>query len=423
MASKFQKFVRRPTKLQKAWQTIRANGRRSTSPYVIDEIANFLESDQTKIRSIAGQINYGSYQFAKARGLAITKDGKPGKIRPIVIPKVKDRIVQRTILDALVSDPDIEKLAFQPLSFGGVPKRDGEKLAGVPAAIDALLNKIGDGATHIMVADIKGFFTQIRKSDCLTLISQFTDDAKFLRLFESAISVDLENSASLWQHKDDFPYDDIGVGQGVCLSPFLGNLILAEFDKQMNQGDCACIRYVDDIIILAPNGAAASARFRKAKKLLPTGMEFSLEKSSSVPIPIDQKFQYLGIEFFKGNIRPVPTARRSIVKRAREVAAKSIQTMRSAESPEDFNQDYSIPRTLNKISGMAKGWAHHYKFCNDRETILNVDRKITELFLDYAGKAQILAQKKVNEKNTDFTAALLGYRGAKEVTMESLNWP
>ncbi len=210
MASEFQKFVRRPTNLQKAWQTIRANGTRSTSPYVIDDIAKFLESDQTNIRSIASQINYGSFKFAKARGVAITKEGKPGKIRPIVIPKVTDRIVQRTILDALVSNPNIEELAFQPLSFGGVPKRDGQKLAGVPAAIDALLKKIGGGATHIMIADIKGFFTQIRKSDCLALIAQFTDDAKFLKLFESAISVDLENSASLWQHKDDFPYDDIG---------------------------------------------------------------------------------------------------------------------------------------------------------------------------------------------------------------------
>ena len=423
MASPFQKFVRKHNNLQNAWQKIRANGKRSSSPYVTDDIANFLQSDHTNIRSIAAKINHGTYQFGKARGVPIDKEGKPGKIRPIVIPKVKDRIVQRTILDALVEDPKIKELAFQPLSFGGVPKRDGDKLSGVPAAIEALLSHIDNGATHIIVADIKGFFTQIRKSDCVSLISQFTEDSKFLDLFANAISVDLENSAALWRHKADFPYDDIGVGQGVCLSPFLGNLVLAEFDKSMNEDDCACIRYVDDIIIVAPNGKAASAKFRKAKKLLPEGMEFSAEKSSSAPIPVDQKFQYLGIEFYKSNIRPAKTSRRSIVARASEVAAKSLQVMRSAENPDGFNRDYSIPRTLNKISGMAKGWAHHYKFCNDRETILNVDRKISKLFLEYAGKAQTLAQQKVDKNDPDFAAALLGYRGAKEVKMDSLHWP
>ena len=275
-----------------------------------------------------------------------------------------------------------------------------------------------------MVADITGFFTKISKSECVSIISEYTDDENFLRLFENAISIDLENCDRLWRHKDQFPYGDIGVGQGVCLSPFLGNLILSNFDKEMNEGDCGCIRYVDDIIITAPNGKAASARFRKAKQLLEKlGMEFAADKSSNAPIPVVQKFEYLGIEFAEGLIRPAPKSRKSILRRSKEVAAESLHAMESCQKPKEFKQEHSIPKTLNKISGMVKGWGHHYYFCNDRESILNVDRQINGVFLKYANRAQLLAQEKIDGSKPDFAAAFLGYRGTKDVDMKPLKWP
>jgi hypothetical protein len=92
-----------------------------------------------------------------------------------------------------------------------------------------------------------------------------TTDQKFIDLFYQGICIDLDNAEDLSRQKDLFPYGDVGVGQGVCLSPFVGNLILSDFDKQMNAGDCVCIRYIDDIIIVAPSGKAASSRMRLAK--------------------------------------------------------------------------------------------------------------------------------------------------------------
>ena len=67
-------------------------------------------------------------------------------------------MVQRCILDALVSDPKIREDAFQPTSFGGIPKKREAKLAGVPAAIQAVLDAIASGGTHVIVADIASFF-------------------------------------------------------------------------------------------------------------------------------------------------------------------------------------------------------------------------------------------------------------------------
>jgi hypothetical protein len=241
-----------------------------------------------------------------------------------------------------------------------------------------------------------------------------------LSLLKDAIHVDLENARSLWRHKNDFPYGDLGVAQGNCLSPFLGNLILSDFDRLLNQGDCRCIRYIDDIIITAPSGRAASARFRQAEKALDAlGMRFSPAKTNRVPILVTENFEYLGIEFQRKLLRPNRKSRQSIVARARDVAAQSLMEMRRCTDPVAFDQRHSVPKTLHRLSGMAKGWAHHYAFCNDKRTVESVDELINGIFLGYVQKATELA----SGKRARLAAAILGYRGAADVPFRPLAWP
>lgn len=412
--------MRKHGNLTGAWRSVSANSRYSTSPYIKDEVKGFAGDEQRKIRSIGARIQHGSYKFAPARGVAISKNGKPGKIRPIVIAKVEDRIVQRCILDALTNAPAIRDQAFQPLSFGGIPKRGKDELAGVPAAIAQLLSCVSEGASHVMIADIEGFFTRISKSACMQIVGRFTDDGPFLDLLDRAIAVDLENARSLWRYKDSFPYGDLGVSQGNCLSPFLGNLLLSDFDQQMNAGDCRCIRYIDDVIIIAPSGKAASARFRLAKRILKAhGMNFSEDKSSKFPIPISNEFTYLGIEFSKVGLRPAKSSRDSIIRRCQEVAATSLRSMKAAKNGSAFDPQFNIPKTLNRVAGMAKGWAHHYSFCNDYQSIKSVDDRIRELYLQYIEKSQRVASAKPSE----LSAAILGYRGLSDIPFDPFKWP
>jgi len=416
--------VRKHGNLKKSWQVIKANGRRSSSPYVRDDNEKFGQLEDANIRSISARIQHGTYKFSSARGVAVEKPNKPGSVRPIVIPRASDRVVQRCILDALISDQLIRTTAFQPTSFGGIPKREHEKLAGVPAAVSAVLDALSHGLTHVVVADIHSFFSCIRKSDAISLIEKNSGDEKFNNLFRDAIKVDLENHERLWRHKDLFPYGDVGVGQGMCLSPFLGNLVLSQFDKDMNEGDCVCIRYVDDIIIIAPSGKAASARYKKAANLLAQlGMKFAVEKSSAKPIEVTQRFEYLGIEFSAGLLRPSTKSRTSISRRAAEVAATSLQAMRSAKNLKDFSDDYSIPKTLNKISGMSRGWANHYRFCNDLETIKNVDRLLSRIYTKYAKDAIDLANLRMTSSSAELATAFLGYKGLAGIEFAPLTWP
>lgn len=413
-------FVRKHGNLTRAWQSVRANARYSTSPYVKEEAEGFVGEEQRRIKSISGRIQHQSYRFSPARGVAVTSRNKPGKVRPLVVAKVEDRIVQRCLLDAMTQCDELRMRAFQPYSFGGIPKRDPAAMAGVPAAIKQLLSFVANGATHVMVADIEGFFTRISKASAMALVQSCTNDQRFLSLLDQAIHVDLENARSLWRHKESFPYGDLGVAQGNCLSPFLGNLMLSDLDKSLNEGDCRCIRYIDDLIILAPSGRAASARFRQAERALGAmGMRFSPAKTSRVPTLVTETFEYLGIEFHKRLLRPAVKSRKSIVARAREVAVTSLLEMRRCTQAQAFDQRQSVPKTLHRLSGMAKGWAHHYAFCNDKRTVDSVDELINGIFLRYVEKATQLAEKKPSK----VAAAILGYRGAGDVPFCPFAWP
>ena len=413
-------FVRRPTNLGRAWQSVQANSRTSTSPYVRDEAAGFAGDEQRRLRSIASRIQHGSFRFSKSRGVAIPKAGKPGQVRPIVISRVEDRIVQRCVLDALTQHQEIRSQAFQPLSFGGVPKSFASDLSGVRAAISALLDQVREGATHVMIADIEGFFTKVRKSHCVDIIRQHTESSGFISLLEMATAVDLENSEQLWKYKEQFPYGDVGVGQGNCLSPFLGNLLLSEFDKELNQGDCSCIRYIDDVIIAAPSGRAATSRMKKASRLLAAlGMRFAPAKTTFLPIRVQDSFEYLGIEFSSGLMRPSRKSRDSIVARVKEVAADSIRMIKRAEIVTEFDPSYSIPKTLSRMAGMAKGWSQHYIFVNDVQTVKDVDGKICDVYLGYLEKAR----KAATSKKAKTAAAIMGFQGSSAVRFEPLEWP
>ena len=303
MSSELIKAVRRLDNLERAWRVIQQNGRSSKSETVRLELERFAEDAPRNLRSLKGQLGSGRFKFEKAKGVPIAKldaKGRPtGKIRPIVLAPVESRIVQRAILNVLVEIDALKPYAKTAYSFGGIrsvrkrgEQKRGDEVSAVPAAIRAVLKEIESGARFIASADIRAFFTRISKDHVLQIITDaIGEDDEFLSFLRSAVTVELENLALLKDKAVDFPTEEIGVAQGNSLSPLLGNIALAHFDAVMNEGDCRCIRYIDDFIIMAPTEKAATARLGKAVKLLSSlQMELSPEKSSKGGISINKGF-------------------------------------------------------------------------------------------------------------------------------------
>ncbi len=355
------------------------------------EIEAFANDAPRRIRSLQARLAKRTFRFAKAKGLAIekrdSKGKKTGKIRPIVLAPVESRIVQRALLNVLLDVPTLKPFAHTPYSFGGIrsERRRGDErqhraaaVSAVPAAIKAVLEAIGRGGRFVACADISGFFTKVPKAYVLEIISSAVEDEEFVAFLEKAIEVELSNLAALRELSSEFPTESLGVAQGNSLSPLLGNICLAEFDGVMNEGDCSCIRYIDDFIIVAPTLSAANARLRKAKALLGAlGMELSSEKSHLGGVSIASGFTFLGISIVPGLIRPSAKAQVKFLASLDKLVAGARSAFRGTLNGQPLAHSQALIATLRRIDGMVDGWGKHYWFCNDTQTMANLDRAVS----------------------------------------------
>jgi reverse transcriptase-like protein len=335
------------------------------------------------------------------------------------VARVESRIVQRAIHDVLSDVLALQPLIYTPYSFGGVKKRQNKELAAVPAAIQAVLDAIKAGGTYVVRSDISNFFTRIPKSKVTQLVADAIDDEEFLTLFKSAIKVELENMAQLRENANAFPIEDIGLAQGNCLSPLLGNLFLHGFDREMNQQPgVRCLRYIDDFIVIGTTSEHAERAFSLAtRSLKAVGMEVSGSKTQKGRV--QDGFEFLGINLAPGLIRPSKGSRERLIDSVESTFNESATGLLGAKKGGPILKPQSLLETLCRVRGVIQGWGKHYRFCNDPETLRQLDNKIGALLKRYLG---IYGEAR-NAVGEATKWNLLGIESLAQIKRTPFSWP
>jgi retron-type reverse transcriptase len=398
----YYKKVKRPASLRRAWEKVHRNGIKSKAHETRKEIKQFADEASKNLRRIYDYLHKEKFKFQPAKGILQERSNKDE--RPIVKSQIPDRIVQRSILDVLQAEPKIREYILIKTSFGGIEKRS------VKDALKVAYEAMSNGAEWYIRSDIKKFFTKIPKENVLRQIESFISDKKFLNLLREAVKVELENLSILGKKKDLFPIYDIGVAQGCCLSPLIGNILLHNFDIEMNKQNIICLRYIDDFIILGPSQKEVTSAFRKAEEEL---NKFNL--SAYNPFKDSQKakygktskgFEFLGCNIRPGLISPSKKSRNSIISKAKDILKESIILMSSPKKI--ISAKRSFIETLTDISNLIIGWGNQYSFCNDMSSMKELDKKINEML-----KAYFLKYKKATaifKQNPESLRHLLGVR-------------
>ncbi len=399
----YKKVCSRKT-LRRAWRVVHSNGISSDKEETRRLVKEFNISIETHLDRIYRQLFKSKFRFPPSEGIPIPRKGK--KPRPLVKSPIESRIVQRAILEVLQSAPELDPYYKNSTSFGGIK---GEGL-GVPGAVKTVYEMIAAGAKYYVRSDIDSFFTKIPRKIVLAKITAAISDHKFECLLEKATDVELENLSRLGSSASLFPSYEIGVAQGCCLSPLLGNILLEDFDRELNGRGIACIRYIDDFIVLGPNKRKVVAAFESGLRILArhglTAYDPNLSTDKSSMGEIRHGFEFLGCSIRPGMISPAGKSRRRVVETVKTELDKSLVLL---DRPEQLRRDdLAAVNTLHGVSNILEGWGNQYAFCNDREVLKQLDSEVNGLIENYLKAISRKYGKFMAEKNLMACRRLLG---------------
>jgi group II intron reverse transcriptase/maturase len=192
-----------PEFLRETWRQLNRKGASGIDGETIEEFETNLEE---RIHDLWRRLRAGQYQAPPVRRVEIPKGN--GKTRPLGIPTVEDRLLQRAVARILSA---IYEPEFLECSFGYRPGRNPH------LALKALRDHIVTGKVrHVYEADIEGYFTNLNHEWLRRMISLRIADPVITRLIGKWLK------AGVMEH-GVVARPDAGTPQGGPISPCLAN--------------------------------------------------------------------------------------------------------------------------------------------------------------------------------------------------------
>ena len=330
-----------------------------------------------ELERLRAELLAGAYHPAPARRVLIPK--ATGKPRPLGIPTLRDRIVQRAMLMAM--EP-IWESDFHRDSYGFRPQRSVHH--AIRTVKLQLLDSTETKGRWVVEGDLTSYFETVHHRRLMRSVRKRIRDTRFLALLWRFIKAG---------HVDRglFRAASEGVPQGGVLSPFLSNIMLHEFDAYLDANylskkarkdrwawNCgiqhgrpiairenrqwkpavAYCRYADDfVVIVKGNKHHAEAIREECRAFLEGPLRLTLNMAKTHITHVNDGFTFLGHRIIRkrgprGMMRPVSTIPKE---KSRSLARK----LTTALSGNDHVNTIDMVETLNR---QLAGWANFHQY-------------------------------------------------------------
>jgi RNA-directed DNA polymerase len=202
---------------------------------------HYGETLETNLQDLSQRLKRGAYRARPVRRVYIPKVGKPGELRPLGVPALEDKIVQRATVEVLNAIYEQDFLGF---SYGFRLERSPHQ------ALDALAAGIMTRKVNwVLDADIRKFYDTLDHGWLVKFIEHRIADRRVVRLIQKWLNAGVLEGGKRVQ-------SEIGTVQGGSISPLLSNIYLhyaldlwvQQWRQKQVHGEVIFVRFADDFV-------------------------------------------------------------------------------------------------------------------------------------------------------------------------------
>jgi group II intron reverse transcriptase/maturase len=201
---------------------------------------HYGETLEDNLQDLSHRLKRGAYRAKPVRRAYIDKND--GRKRPLGIPVLEDKIVQRATVEVLNAIYETDFLGF---SYGFRPGRSQHN--ALDALYTGLLTK---NVNWVLDVDIRSFFDGLSHEWLVKFVEHRVADRRVVRLIQKWLNAGVLEDGRRTRAEEGTP-------QGGSASPLLANLYLHYvFDlwaqawrQKQPRGDVIIVRFADDIVV------------------------------------------------------------------------------------------------------------------------------------------------------------------------------
>ena len=337
--------------LRCAWERVRANG---GAPGVDGVTFQMIERSEGGVDGfLAGlqkELRENAYRASPLRRKYIEKAN--GKMRPLGIPTVKDRVVQCAV--KTVIEPIFEE-DFHDCSFGFRPNRSAQD------AVARIAENVKKGKALAYDADLSSYFDTIPHDKLMAAVQMRRSDGRVLGLIRHWLKVCVQEPNGV-----RISPKGRGTPQGGVISPLLANIYLHWFETIVSLTAKACgqvmsiVRYADDFVILARSWA--DGFLQRVEGILEGRMGLTVNREKTKVLDFREPhttLTFLGYDFRMVRDRLFGTGKRYLTFGPSKKSMKGIREKIHAIT-HARNGLLTVEKVVGRLNKLTKGWGAFY---------------------------------------------------------------